>query len=153
MGTMLTAIRTILVASLALGLVACSPGDVQLEGKVFEALGVAGNQARRETPKVAERTPLIVPPSLERLPTPGERPPTQDALASINDPDRARAVNAEQLAQAQAEYCAKHYEPAKARGDPDADTITGPAGPCRKSVLTAIGFGGAQLPRDEAPPQ
>jgi hypothetical protein len=129
-----------LAASLAGG---CSPGDVQLEGKVFDALGVSGNQASRETPKVAARSPLIVPPSLERLPQPGEgqQNPSDSALAAINDPDRAKEVDEVALAKAQAEYCEKHYAPAKALNAPEADSITGPAGPCRPSVLNAIGWG------------
>ncbi len=129
-----------LAASLAGG---CSPGDVQLEGKVFDALGVSGNQARRDTPEVAARSPLIVPPSLERLPEPGtaQQDPNEGALAAINDPDRAKEVNEVELAKAQAEYCEKHYVPAKALNAPEADSIAGPAGPCRPSVLNAIGWG------------
>lgn len=122
---------------------ACSPGDVQLEGKVFDALGVSGNQASRETPKVAARSPLIVPPSLERLPEPGQgqQAPNDGVLASINDPDRAKEVDEVALAKAQAAYCEKHYAPAKALNLPEADSITGPAGSCRPSVLNAIGWG------------
>jgi len=124
----------------AFGLAACSPGEVELEGKLFDALGVNSVTKKSETPEMAERTPLIVPPSLQRLPKPGEDPSRQDGLlALIDDPDRKREQSKEELAQAQAEYCQKHYEPAVARGDADASEIAGPAGPCRPSVLNALG--------------
>lgn len=128
----------ILAAAMLTG---CSAGDVQLEGKIFDALGVGGNQSSRETPKLAQRTPLVVPPSLERLPPPGERPvnPQEDLLASINDPDLSKQVDEEELARQQAAYCEKHYDTAKALNDPEAAHIKGPAGYCRKSVLSGIG--------------
>ncbi|MEL7049436.1 MAG: hypothetical protein AAFO75_10830 [Pseudomonadota bacterium] len=130
----------VLVAAGSLGLAGCSAGEVQLEGKVFDALGVNSATSRSETPKLASRSPLVVPPSLQRLPQPGEQVNNQDAvLATINDPDRNRAQSKAQLEAEQAKVCADTYEPAKARGDPDADLISGPLGPCRPSVLNAIG--------------
>ncbi len=106
-------------------------------------LGV-NSTGKRETPDVERRTGLVVPPSLERLPEPGKSPENQDTvLALIDDPDRKKVVDKEKLAAEQAKYCAQVYEPAKARGDPDADMIAGPAGPCRKSALDLIGGGGS----------
>lgn len=131
------------VALSAVSLAACAPGEVQLEGKVFDMLGV-NSTAQRETPKLRQRTGLVVPPSLERLPEPGKPAESQDAvLALIDDPDRKKIMDKEKLALEQAKYCEQVYEPAKARGDPDADLITGPMGPCRKSALDLIGGAGS----------
>lgn len=135
-----SAVRASAVFAVGVGLCACSPGDVQLEGKVFEALGMSGNQQRSAAPKLAPRTALVVPPSLERLPEPGKPLDGQDAvLAAINDPDRAKVQDQAKLEAEQAKVCAEVYEPAKARGEPDADSISGPLGPCRPSVLKLVG--------------
>lgn len=111
---------------------------VELKGKVFDVIGVNGDK-NSKTPKMQRRAGLVTPPSLERLPNPDEKPATGgDALASIADPDRIEKEAPEALARRQAEYCKKHYEPAVQRGDDTAASIEGPAGPCRRSVMTAI---------------
>ncbi|MEO1204930.1 MAG: hypothetical protein AAFV45_01230 [Pseudomonadota bacterium] len=131
---------------LALSLAACAPGEVELNGKLFDALGVNTSSTRAATPQMTARTPLVVPPSLERLPAPGKPVDDQAAvLAAINDPDRAKVVDKAQLEAEHAKVCSETYEPAKARGDPDADLITGPLGPCRKSILSVFGGAGAVL--------
>lgn len=129
-----------LTVAMAAGLAGCSPGDVQFEGKIFDAMGMNDAAAARETPQMEARSGLVVPPDLQRLPDPNApRPaPVDTSLASINDPDRAKVANQEQLEKQQAEYCEKHYNPAKAMGSADADSITGPLGPCRKSILSSM---------------
>jgi hypothetical protein len=137
-GDGLRVVRLALVVA-ATGLAGCSAGDVEFNGKLFEMAGI-GQQTERRTPKLAERAPLVVPPDLARLPEPGSaEDPSEASLASINDPDRVSQVSPEVLAKRQEEYCAKTYDLAKLRGDPDADQIVGPAGPCRKSALPGIG--------------
>lgn len=139
-------LRVITACGVMLGLSACAPGEVELNGKLFDALGVNTKSTRSGAPKMAARSPLVVPPSLERLPAPGKPVENQDAvLAAINDPDRAKIKDKAQLQAEQAKVCADTYEPAKARGDPDADLISGPLGPCRLSVLSAFGGAGAIL--------
>lgn len=129
---------TMLSIAAAVTLAGCSPGDVAFEGKIFDAMGM-NSSSKREAPKLAARSPLVVPPDLERLPDPNA--PSQsadDTLAFINDPDRAQVIDQAQLEKRQQEYCAKHYDPAVAMGSADADSVTGPMGPCRKSILTSI---------------
>jgi hypothetical protein len=111
--------------------------DVQLNGGVFDAIGL--NDAKKTgDPKLAERAPLVVPPSLDRLPAPGEAPPPSQ-IAGINDPDAAKQKSHEELEKQQAEYCKKNYDDAIKHGDEaTAANAEGPLGPCRKSVLTAI---------------
>jgi hypothetical protein len=109
--------------------------DVQLNGGVFDAIGL--NDAKKTSdPKLAERAPLVVPPSLDRLPAPGEAPPPSQ-IAGINDPDAAKQKSREELEKQQAEYCEKNYDDPMRRGE-EVSMVEGPLGPCRKSVLTAI---------------
>lgn len=129
---------------------ACSPGDVEFNGKVFDALGatgIAGKQAG--SVKLAERQALVVPPTLDRLPPPGEVAPTQQ-LAEVKDPEKSKRINTAELQKQQTAYCKEHYELAKLRGDSNADQAVGPAGPCRPSALTA--FQKWNSGDDEAPP-
>ncbi len=61
---------------------------MELNGGIFDAVGL--NDAKKVgDPKLAERAPLVVPPSLDRLPPPGETPaPTE--IAGIKDPDASK---------------------------------------------------------------
>jgi hypothetical protein len=114
----------------------CSMDDVQLNGGIFDAVGL--NDAKpKGDPKIAERAPLVVPPSLDRLPTPGDAPPPTQ-IADIKDPDAQKAVSRAELEAKQAEFCRKNYEDPLTRGDESVTSVEGPMGPCRKSVLTAI---------------
>jgi len=127
---------------LALGAGGCSMEDVQFNGGIFDAMGLSDSakaKLKHGEPQIAERAPLVVPPSLERLPAPGEQPASQDQkLAAIQDPDEVKKVSKEELERKQAEYCKVHYEDAKTRGDETAVNAEGPLGPCRPSVLTGI---------------
>ncbi len=137
----------VMVAALCLG--ACSPGEVEFQGKLFELAGMNNVGKRGSSAKIAERSGLVVPPDLQRLPDPNQPPAVNSGdavLATINDPDQAKVKDKAELERQQAEICGDKYELAKMRGDPDADLISGPLGPCRKSVLTGLGkwMGGDQ---------
>jgi len=134
-------LRAVLAAAFALTLSACAPGDVALEGKVFDAIGVAGTQqGGGRHVRLADRAPLVVPPDASRLPAPGETGSTgDDVLAAIDDPDRKKVQTRSELEKKQAEYCRVNYELAKARGDNGtADTAVGPLGSCKPSIFSAI---------------
>lgn len=132
--------RRALAATLALAipvLGGCAAGDLQLNGKIFDALGVNSTTANKEV-RMAERAPLVVPPGLDRLPEPGSASTETGALAEIRDPDAGKGANRADLERQQAEYCKKNYEEPKARGDDTVDGVKGPLGPCRGSVLTSL---------------
>jgi hypothetical protein len=131
---------TAMAAALGLAVGGCSMDDVELNGGIFNAMGINNAQSKSAEPKLAERTPLVVPPTTQKLPQPGVPLEAQavDVTASINDPDRMAEVNQEELQRQQDEYCQKNYELAKAHGDNNADLVTGPLGPCRNSVLSAV---------------
>jgi hypothetical protein len=129
---------SLLSACVALAAAGCSAGDVELNGGVFDAVGIGSNSVKKTSdPKLAERAPLVVPPALDRLPAPGSEPAPPAEIAGIKDPDAAKAKSREELEKQQAEFCAKNYDDARMRGE-EADMVAGPLGPCRKSVLTAI---------------
>jgi hypothetical protein len=126
-----------MAAGLALGVAGCGTDDIQFNGGIFDAVGL-NDTKKSGDPKLAERAPLVVPPSLERLPAPGEAPqPAQ--IADIKDPDAQKKLSQVDLEAKQAEYCKVNYDQAIAHGDEaTAANAEGPMGPCRKSVLTAI---------------
>ena len=89
--------------------------------------------------RMRERQPLVVPPGLDKLPAPGSEGVTEAAgIAEIKDYDTTKQTTKADLERQQAEYCKVHYDQAKALGDNDADQATGPLGPCRASVFSAI---------------
>jgi hypothetical protein len=119
----------------------CAMDDVEFNGGLFNAVGLGGNKVKASEPKLAQRSALIIPPKLDRVPEPGTPPEVAatDVAAALDDPDKKAQVTKAELERQQAEFCKKNYELAKAHGDDTtADLATGPLGPCRGSVLTAI---------------
>jgi len=133
----------VLAIPLCLGLSAggCSMDDVQFNGGLFDMVGLSdAAKVKPGEPKMAERQPLVVPPSLDRLPPPGEPAQAQDAqLAAIQDPDVVKKKSQAELERQQAEYCKVNYEQAMGRGDETtALAAEGPLGSCRPSVMNSI---------------
>jgi hypothetical protein len=124
-------------AALASMLAACSAGDVELNGKVFDAMGMTANKQSGKDPKMAARAPIVLPPALDKLPEPGEATETA-SIPDVRDADERKVANKAALERQQAEYCKVHYEEAKRRGDASADTATGPLGECRPSIFTSL---------------
>ncbi len=130
-----------IASALTLGVAGCSGDDVQFNGGVFDMVGLS-DSAKAKTPsgdpKLAERAPLVVPPSLDRLPAPGPAPESPQ-IAGIQDPDEAKVASHEELQRKQDAYCEVNYKQAMQRGDETtALNATGPLGSCRPSVLNAI---------------
>jgi len=114
----------------------CGIDGVQLNGKIFDAVGLNDTSQPKE-PKIAARQPLVVPPGLEALPPPGSGKPNQPQLA-VQDVDAKKGVSKAELQRQQEAYCKVNYEDAKARGDNTADSAAGPLGSCRPSILTGV---------------
>lgn len=130
------ACAAVIACALALG--GCAADEVELNGKIFDAMGLNAKSKTTE-PKLAARAPLVMPPSPERVPEPGVPPESQAAdVAALQDPDAVAKTSRAELERQQAAYCKEHYELAKARGDDTADLAAGPLGPCKASILTAI---------------
>jgi len=114
--------------------------DVQFNGGLFDAVGLSDSaKVKSSEPKIAERAPLVVPPTLERLPEPGVAAPNDGKIDTIQDVDAKKIASKEELERQQAEYCKVNYEMAMGRGDETtALNAEGPLGPCRPSVLNSV---------------
>jgi hypothetical protein len=123
----------------ALSLSACGGFDgVELNGKIFDAVGLNTGSVKQAEPKMRERAPLVVPPGLEAgLPEPGSGKVAQPELG-IADHDASRNTSRADLERQQAEYCAKNYDANKVFSDDTAALVKGPLGDCRPSVLSAF---------------
>ena len=78
------------VALAVFGLAGCGGvDDIQLNGKIFDAVGMTGS-APKKTPQLAERSPLVVPPGLEKLPEPGSGGAGPAEIAGVSDHDAKR---------------------------------------------------------------
>jgi hypothetical protein len=139
--------KAFLLASFGTALLAisgCGYDGVQLNGKIFDVVGLSGNDAPQGEPKMAVRQPLVMPPGseagseAESLPQPGSGRGAQPSLAEIEDPDRKAKVSQADLQRQQDAYCKVHYEDAIARGDASADAASGPLGSCHPSILTGV---------------
>lgn len=111
---------------------------VQLNGKVFDAMGLNGSTEAQSDPKMGVRQPLTMPPTTEALPPPGSGKAEAPTLADIQDPDKKKVTDQAALEKQQEEYCRKNYDEPMARGDASADSASGPLGSCHKSVLSAV---------------
>ena len=115
-----TIAKSALLAVLAValpGLAGCSMDDIQLNGKVFDAMGMnTTGSVKSGDPKMAVRQPLVVPPGLDSLPPPGSGKDDQPTLAEIQDPDHKLKVSKAELEKQQAEYCKVHYDQAHRPG-------------------------------------
>ena len=107
----------VLAACLTLGIAGCGSDDIAFNGGIFDAVGLSdAGKAKTGDPKMAERAPLVVPPSLDRLPAPGEAAPSSQ-IADIKDPDEEKKLSQAELQAKQDEYCKVNYDDPKARGD------------------------------------
>jgi len=119
---------------------ACADG-VELNGKIFDAMGVstASIDSRKPSTKLSERTGLVVPPDLNRLPEPGsgriDPQLAQDPSFPVDADEKKRMAQAA-LERQQAEYCKKHYDTKKALAmQTYADAARGPLGPCAANPM------------------
>lgn len=132
----------LLILTGALTLSACAPGDVELNGKLFEVMGVGSDAvtARAKTPKMPERGSLVLPPSSDRLPPPETAAVTPPSAAFPVDPEQRSSMSTAEVQRRHAEFCKEHYDKAIALGDhAKASTITGPLGRCAPSAFQMLG--------------
>lgn len=127
----------------------CSSGDVELNGGLFDLMGVsAATQKRAAEPKLAQRAPLVLPPSQDRLPDPEQQ--TTQVAGAVDpawpvDPEDKRKGGTKAAADAQAAYCNDGNWKQKAVRD-DVKAAQGPSGSCTPSILSGLKkslFGGS----------
>ena len=91
-----------LAAALAGALALSGCGGVELQGKVFDYMGVSGDGTKQDV-RMSERAPLVVPPNLKTLPQPGTGPAVATARPDWPvDPERERKRVATEQAAAEA---------------------------------------------------
>lgn len=135
--SLLSFAKIVACAMIAAGVSACGFDGVQLNGKIFDAVGLNGPTTHEEV-KLKERQQLVVPPHMAALPQPGSGKNATTDIAEIKDHDAELKRSPEELAAAQKAYCDKHYNENAAINDPSLDNVSGPAGPCRKSILSNV---------------
>ena len=129
-----------LTMGLLLALSGCGGVDgVELNGKVFDWLGVSESAQSKSKiePKVAERSPLVVPPNMARLPEPGSGAAPVET-ATINDPDKRKALAAAEREKLHREYCSGERSWKERAINPNADTARSPFGPCNQFIGNAL---------------
>src|SRR5262245_856707 len=101
-----TSIATAAVVACGLLLGGCSDG-VQLEGKLFDWMGVSSSalEAKTRDPKMADRAPLVVPPNTARLPEPGSGKAGSEEVAALADPELRKAATAKERERLHLAYC------------------------------------------------
>ncbi|MDX2156817.1 MAG: hypothetical protein SFW09_09930 [Hyphomicrobiaceae bacterium] len=137
-------IRGAVVASLA-GVAGCGGGlnDVEFNGKIFDAVGLTGALGKKAEPKTEARAPLVLPPSGQSLPAPGELtanappPPAATNEAWPQDPDQKKLASADAKKQQQDSYCQDGNWKKKAHKD-EIGADEGPHGRCN-SIFSFIG--------------
>jgi len=135
-GRRLKPVLTAVIMCAVAGTAGCGIDDVELQGGVFDALGVSSStQKRVQEPKLAERPGLVLPPVADRLPQPGPEPaPAAVAQEWPDDEDGKRVRAAAALDRQQEEFCEKARVDAKLKGG-DAPPAEGPKGPCTQSIF------------------
>lgn len=132
--------------AVALALGGCSSGDFELNGKIFDALGVSSaSQSTRKEPRMAARPGLVLPPNPEALPDPSAVPVPVVALDNPSwpkDPDDARRDAASDSARKQEEFCKKDGNWREKSMRDEVASTSGPGGNCSGNIFSAI-FGKA----------
>jgi hypothetical protein len=107
-------------------------GGVQLEGKLFDMMGVSGSalDERKRDPKMAERAPLVVPPNTKRLPEPGSGKSPDTDLASLKDPEQTKLAQAKERERLHLAYCRGEKQWKERAFNPEKGANRSPYGPC-----------------------
>ena len=92
--------------ALTLALSGCGGVDgVEFNGKIFDWLGVSDAAQQKVEPKMADRAPLVVPPSVTRLPDPGSGRTSDEQVAALNDPELRKQAAAKERQRLHEAYC------------------------------------------------
>jgi hypothetical protein len=135
----------------------CADG-VEINSPLLDAVGLSTSAlTKQEEPKLQPRAPLVMPPSTQRLPEPGQAPAPAAAAAADpawpKDRDQERVVAAAQKKTQQAQYCRDGNWKERAM-DSGYGHTTGPDGRVCGSIFGAIGdwFGGGSSKEPTAAP-
>jgi hypothetical protein len=127
----------LLIAALGAG---CGIEGVELNGAVFDYLGVSeAAQSKQREAKVAERPGIVLPPQLDRLPEPAATPaPALGQEAWPDDPEERKVVATAALDRQHEEFCRQALWKARVESGPEPPPVKGPKGLCNPSILKAL---------------
>jgi len=128
-----------MACAMAVSLSGCGGLDgVELNGKIFDVLGVStGSLGPRPEPKVAQRSPLVLPPDANKLPEPGSAPAVATNTQNWPvDRDQKKIADAAEAKKKQDEHCQDGNWKEKPMKD-DAAASQGPSGGCG-SIFSAL---------------
>lgn len=119
----------------------CSGFDgVELQGGVFDAMGLSGsNQKRLSEVKVDARPGLVLPPSTDKLPDPvtgSIAVAPQDGSWPV-DPEDRRAANRAELEKRHKVACERLIQDQRMRGE--SGVVMGPMGNCQPGLFGSLG--------------
>ncbi len=119
-------------ASISLVLTGCGTDGLELNGKLFDLMGVSesAQKASSREPRMTERTGLVMPPDANRLPEPGSTA-EPDIAAQLNDPDKKRVAAAQERERLHKAYCTGELTwKERARDKNNVSPSASPYGPC-----------------------
>ncbi len=132
----------VLAASLSVATLAggCSGFDgVELQGGVFDAMGLSGSgQKRLADTKVEARPGLVLPPSHDKLPEPvtGSLAAAPSGEAWPIDPENRRAQSKAEREKRHAAFCERALQDARIRGE--SGVVMGPNGNCQPGMFGSL---------------
>ncbi|MGI9523489.1 MAG: hypothetical protein ACR2PG_17805 [Hyphomicrobiaceae bacterium] len=137
LGTCLAVAATVFLAG-------CSGGyDVELNGGIFDAVGLSSVGKKAEQPRVERRNGIVMPPQTASLPVPGSGRPTAEQVAAISgqeawpvDPEQSKAQNEAQQKALHEAFCERARDRYNRGLDPDVER--GPLGSCQKSIVRSF---------------
>ncbi len=117
---------------LVAGLAVSGCDSVALEGKMFDWIGISGSalDEKRRDPKMADRAPLVVPPSVTRLPAPGSGKTDNQEVAALKDPELQKQAAAKERERLHLAYCRGEIQWKEKAFDPNYGGSRSPYGPC-----------------------
>lgn len=124
----------------------CSGFDgVELNGKIFDAIGMSGDTFGKKTePKTQARAPLVLPPDQNRLPEPGSAGNTiqtgalQAEPSWPRDPDAQRVAEGSAKQKAQDQFCKDGGNWRQKAMRDEVGATMGPGGKCQGSIFDVI---------------
>jgi hypothetical protein len=100
------ALRTSAAVVATVFCVGCAEGlDVDFNAPLLEAAGINLSSKKAPEPDLPDRPGIVMPPSKDRLPEPGERAVAANQQAWPDDPDLKRKSDAQAAAEAEIKYC------------------------------------------------
>jgi hypothetical protein len=114
---------------------------VELQGGVFDALGMSGSgQKRLSDAKVDARPGLVLPPSTDKLPEPvtgslAAAPPPGGEAWPV-DPENRRALNKAAAEKQHKEFCERAIQDARMRNE--SGVVMGPLGNCQPGLFGGL---------------